>query len=147
METFGRRLARSRPPGRGLLVVELSGDLGAGKTTLARGFLHEAGVLRPVRSPTYTLVELYPLEDTTFLHLDLYRLEEPLELENLGLREWAQPGFLWLVEWPERGRGSLPQPDLCVTLRARPERHLIEVHARSAPGETWLARLEALEES
>jgi len=96
-EAFGAELARTRPSAERLLIMELSGDLGAGKTTLARGFLRECGVRGPVRSPTYTLVETYPIGGTTFVHLDLYRLSGPAELENLGLRgnagqESLQPG-------------------------------------------------------
>ncbi len=144
-EAFGAQLARARLDDDALKVVYLSGDLGAGKTTLARGFLRECGVRSRVRSPTYTLIESYPLGATTFLHLDLYRLREPSELENLGLRDWATAGFVWLVEWPERGTGRLPAADLAVTLSAQADRHVLDVDARSAAGRSWLARLEAVE--
>jgi tRNA threonylcarbamoyladenosine biosynthesis protein TsaE len=144
-EAFGARLARSRPRDGGLLVVELSGDLGAGKTTLVRGFLRESGVESPVRSPTYTLVEAYPAGTTTFLHLDLYRLREPSELDALGLRDWAAPGNVWLIEWPERGAGRLPAPDLSVRLTAQERSHLIEVIPCSAAGAGWLSALDAVE--
>ena len=73
-------------------MVYLQGELGSGKTTLARGFLQALGVTGPVRSPTYTLVELYPAAGITLVHADLYRLRDPAELESLGLREWAAPG-------------------------------------------------------
>ena len=69
-----------------------------------------------MRSPTYTLVELYPLHGLTVVHADLYRLRDPAELETLGLRDWAQPGHLWLIEWPERAAGHLPAPDLSLPL-------------------------------
>ena len=140
-EGFGARLARSRPAGRGLSVVYLTGDLGAGKTTLTRGFLRELGVTGPVRSPTYTLVEVYTLGLLTALHLDLYRLRDATELDNLGVREWARDGHLWLVEWPERGAERLPEADLVITLTAGDGGHDIDVVARSAPGATWLRRL------
>ncbi|HWG30804.1 MAG TPA: tRNA (adenosine(37)-N6)-threonylcarbamoyltransferase complex ATPase subunit type 1 TsaE [Steroidobacteraceae bacterium] len=140
-EAFGAELARTRPAVERLLVMELSGDLGAGKTTLARGFLRECGVRGPVRSPTYTLVETYPVSGMTFVHLDLYRLSGPAELENLGLRDWAGDGYTWLVEWPERAGGRLPAPDLSVRLTAQPRSHLIEATARSQTGTAWLAAL------
>ena len=81
-EDFGARLARSRLPAHGLSVIYLAGDLGAGKTTLTRGFLRELGVTGPVRSPTYTLVEIYTLRSVTALHLDLYRLSDAAELDR-----------------------------------------------------------------
>ena len=70
----------------------------------------------PVKSPTYTLVEMYETPTVSIVHLDLYRLLDPEELEPLGLREFARPGYIWLIEWPDRGTGRLPFPDLSVTL-------------------------------
>lgn len=137
-EALGAQLARARPAGAELQVIELSGDLGAGKTTLVRGFLRESGVQSAVRSPTYTLVEAYPVGATTFVHLDLYRLSEPSELANLGIRDWASAGHVWLVEWPERGAGLLPAADLAVELVAADHHHAIGVQARSAAGKAWL---------
>ena len=99
-------------------MVYLTGDLGAGKTTLTRGFLRSLGIVGAVRSPTYTLVEIYETSMLTALHLDLYRLADPAELDNLGLREWAGAGHVWLVEWPERGANKLPAADLVVKLTA-----------------------------
>jgi tRNA threonylcarbamoyladenosine biosynthesis protein TsaE len=141
-EDFGARLARARPDrDDALAVVYLTGDLGAGKTTLTRGFLRAQGVDGPVRSPTYTLVEIYETGHLTTLHLDLYRLHDPEELDNLGLREWATAGHLWLIEWPERGAQRLPGADLVLTLTAGAAGHDVEVAARTALGGSWLARL------
>ena len=141
-EGFGARLASTRPAGDNTLcVVYLAGDLGAGKTTLTRGLLRSLGVTGAVRSPTYTLVEIYELGALTALHLDLYRLSDPAELDNLGLREWASGGHLWLVEWPERGAGRLPGADLVVTLSAGDAGHEIEVAATTDLGARWLERL------
>jgi tRNA threonylcarbamoyladenosine biosynthesis protein TsaE len=122
-------------------VIYLAGELGAGKTTFARGFLRACGIEGAVRSPTYTLAEVYETPQTTIVHLDLYRLLDPSELDNLGVREWAKPNHVWLVEWPDRGQGRLPEPDLLVSLAAGEQEHGIEVTAHTSLGETWLARL------
>jgi tRNA threonylcarbamoyladenosine biosynthesis protein TsaE len=140
-EAFGGRLAATRPSVGNLSVVYLSGDLGAGKTTLARGFLRNCGVSGQVRSPTYTLLEVYETSAFTVIHIDLYRLRDAGELEALGLREWARDGYVWLVEWPEQGVGYLPEPDLSVALSARATSHEIEVTAGKPSGERWLREL------
>lgn len=141
-ESFGAQLASTRPTGDNTLcVIYLTGDLGAGKTTLTRGLLRSLGVTGAVRSPTYTLVESYELGAMTAVHLDLYRLTDAQELENLGLREWARGGHLWLIEWPERGAGHLPDADLVIRLSAEDDGHDIEVSAGSDTGARWLERL------
>jgi tRNA threonylcarbamoyladenosine biosynthesis protein TsaE len=122
-----------------MAVLYLQGNLGAGKTTLARGFLRACGVAGPVRSPTYTLLEIYEVPTVTVLHLDLYRLQQPDELESLGLREWARPGHVWLIEWPERGLGRLPPPDVSLSLAVAAVGHEIEATGHSVLGQQWLA--------
>ncbi len=112
-------------------VVYLYGDLGAGKTTLARGLLRAAGVGGTLRSPTYTLMEPYLAGGQAFLHLDLYRLVDPSEVENLGLRDYPVESTIWLVEWPERGQGFLPPADLSLHLRHAPSGR--ELAVESAP--------------
>jgi tRNA threonylcarbamoyladenosine biosynthesis protein TsaE len=97
-------------------VIYLHGDLGAGKTTLARGLLRAAGAEGTLRSPTYTLMEPYTAGGQSFLHLDLYRLADPAEVEQLGLRDYPVESTVWLVEWPEKGAGFLPPADLEVRL-------------------------------
>jgi tRNA threonylcarbamoyladenosine biosynthesis protein TsaE len=141
-EEFGARLARARPAGPELAVVFLTGDLGAGKTTLVRGFLQALGVGTTVRSPTYTLIEPYRASALTVVHADLYRLRDPHELEALGLRDWAQPRHLWLIEWPERGLGHLPGPDLTLSLTVSPGGHFITLATHSDLGVGWLEELE-----
>jgi tRNA threonylcarbamoyladenosine biosynthesis protein TsaE len=112
-EALGARLLGSPPaPGAACRVIELRGDLGTGKSTFARGVLRALGVTGPIKSPSYTLLESYELPAVQALHLDLYRLLDPNELEHLGLVDFHRPGFLWLVEWPERADGRLPAPDL-----------------------------------
>jgi tRNA threonylcarbamoyladenosine biosynthesis protein TsaE len=140
-ERLGAALAATVPPlSSGPAVVYLSGELGAGKTTLARGFLRERGVTDSVRSPTFTLLEPYELSDLVVVHMDLYRLRAPSELENLGARDRALPGHVWLIEWPERGSGYLPRPDLQIGLQVAPEGHPFCVRPCTPLGESWLAR-------
>ena len=140
-EDLGGQLSRLRPGADTLTVVYLEGELGAGKTTFARGFLNAAGVAGAVRSPTYTLLELHELEGLTLLHVDLYRLRDAAELESLGLRDWARPGCLWLIEWPERGGQRLPPPDLTLTFAVGAPAHDIHLRAASPLGQAWLSRL------
>jgi tRNA threonylcarbamoyladenosine biosynthesis protein TsaE len=142
-EELGGQLARARPPAadQSLAVLYLCGELGAGKTTFARGFLRALGVTEEVRSPTYTLLELYPAGELTAVHLDLYRVRDAAELEALGLREWARSAHLWLVEWPERGGSRLPPADLTLAFSVGEAGHDIAVDARSPLGESWLAQL------
>jgi tRNA threonylcarbamoyladenosine biosynthesis protein TsaE len=122
-------------------VLYLGGDLGTGKTTFARGFLEQLGVDTPVRSPTYTLLELYRPGMLTVLHLDLYRLHSPAELDELGLREWAQPRHVWLIEWPDKGAGRLPGADLHAGFSIVAGGHEVSLRAMSPLGDSWLARL------
>ncbi len=129
-------LAASQP---GPAVVYLRGDLGAGKSTLARAWLRSLGVTGTIRSPTYTLVERYPLGDSEALHLDLYRIGSGAELEFLGLDD-AQ-AWLWLVEWPERGEDGLPTPDLEIDLAISGSGREICLQGGSERGRTWLAAL------
>lgn len=125
---LGARLARAlRDAGRG--VVFLHGELGAGKTTLARGLLRAAGVEGTLRSPTYTLMEPYASAGQAFLHLDLYRLADPAEVEQLGLRDYPVESTIWLVEWPQRGAGHLPAADLHVYLEPAGEGRVARLEA------------------
>ena len=125
-------------PGRA--VVHLHGDLGAGKSTLARAWLRTLGVQGAIRSPTYTLVERHALADGgEALHLDLYRIGEAGELEFLGLDD--ADAALWLVEWPERGGRELPVADLHVSLAIDGTGRLATLAPGSAAGSAWLDRL------
>ena len=112
-EAAGARLARALSGG---MVVTLSGDLGAGKTTLVRGCLRALGWAGPVKSPSYPLVEHYPLSSLYFYHFDFYRFADPSEWETAGLADCFHRDAVCLVEWPERVAGRLPPPDLALTL-------------------------------
>ena len=141
-EDFGWQLACARPAGENdFAVLYLEGELGAGKTTFARGFLHGLGIKGSVRSPTYTILEPYSTGALTALHVDLYRLRNAGELETLGLRDWAREGCVWLIEWPERGAGRLPLPDLTLSFAVGTAGHDIDVRAGSGRGRTWLQEL------
>jgi tRNA threonylcarbamoyladenosine biosynthesis protein TsaE len=121
----------------------LAGDLGAGKTTFARGLLRELGVTGTVRSPTYSLIERHEAAGLEVIHGDLYRLEGPDALAGLGLDEFDRAGALWLIEWPERGAGALPPPDLWLEFAAEPDGNHLQARALSAAGTSWLARAAA----
>jgi len=124
-ERFGAQLCGRLPK---KCVVFLYGDLGAGKTTLVRGFLRGLGYLGPVKSPTYTLVESYSVNDKTIHHFDFYRLKDPEELEWMGIRDYFDHDALCFVEWPDHGMGFLPQPDCIITLSHAGESRLLEVN-------------------
>jgi tRNA threonylcarbamoyladenosine biosynthesis protein TsaE len=143
---FGKRLGAALGAVRGLarssgFALYLRGDLGTGKTTMVRGILQGLGFSGSVRSPTYTLIEPYELGDWTVLHLDLYRLADPEELEYLGLRDFAGERALILVEWPERGEGMLPAPDLTLELEHLARGRRLVLRSASEAGRRALAGL------
>ncbi|WP_411832435.1 tRNA (adenosine(37)-N6)-threonylcarbamoyltransferase complex ATPase subunit type 1 TsaE [Pseudoxanthomonas mexicana] len=137
-DALGHALAATRPP---QAVVHLRGDLGAGKSTLARALLRALGVQGAIRSPTYTLVERYPLADGEAWHLDLYRIGDAGELDFLGLDE--AEATLWLVEWPERGQGALPPADLAIEMAVEGQGRRARLLPASAAGHAWGGRLAA----
>jgi tRNA threonylcarbamoyladenosine biosynthesis protein TsaE len=123
-------------------VVFLVGELGAGKTTFTRGALRALGHAGSVKSPTYTLCEPYDLADEAQLcHLDLYRLSNPEELEFLGIRDYVASGAILLIEWPSKGEGWLPAPDLQVALQATDTGRQLEISALTADGQDLLSRM------
>jgi len=140
--------ARTISDGRGSTVVFLHGELGAGKSTCVRGLLRALGVDGLIRSPTYTLVEAYQPRGITCIHVDLYRLQGPVDVEELGLRDFLGADCLLLVEWPEKGGAALPPADIDLTLTysnlensgaaASRQAH---VRAPTARGRRWLEML------
>lgn len=125
-------------------VVTLSGELGAGKTTLVRGLIHALGHRGAVRSPTYTLVEPYELETGLILHLDLYRLAGTDDLAPLGIRESHGSGALMLVEWPERAQGALPPLDLAIRLAHHDAGRTVAADAFSPLGERCVQVIDSI---
>jgi len=113
MLDFGRRLAHCTPQN---CIIALQGPLGAGKTTLVRGFLRALDHKGIVKSPTYTLVEEYLETTIAVYHFDLYRLQSPLELEAIGIDDYFSKYAICIIEWPECGRGHLPQSDILIAI-------------------------------
>jgi tRNA threonylcarbamoyladenosine biosynthesis protein TsaE len=136
---LGRALAAGLEPG---MVVYLQGELGAGKTSLARGILRGFGYLGKVKSPTYTLVELYDLSRLYLYHFDFYRLEDPHGWIDAGFREYFNEQAICLVEWPEKAGDTLPEPDIDVRIEIPAHGRTVQVIARSAAGQRCLSALE-----
>ncbi|MBV8667397.1 MAG: tRNA (adenosine(37)-N6)-threonylcarbamoyltransferase complex ATPase subunit type 1 TsaE [Burkholderiaceae bacterium] len=139
---LGTSLARALDPG---LVMHLHGDLGAGKTTLTRALLHAAGYSGHVKSPTYTLAEPYALtvagKPMQIIHYDLYRMSSPDEFLEAGFREQFDGRNVCIVEWPERGEGVLPPPDIEIFLHVSGAGRDVKLQALSAKGNACLDRL------
>lgn len=137
-EQLGRRLHAAVAQSSQRWVVFLHGDLGAGKTTLVRGFMRGYGYEGAVKSPTFTLVEPYETPSYRVYHFDLYRLVEPDELEFVGLNDYLvpeqSPPAVVLIEWPERGLGALPDADIEINLSIAGKARCAHLVSGSAPG-------------
>lgn len=141
-EALGLALASTIPENSNELLLALSGELGAGKTTLARALLRALGVSGAVRSPTYTLVETYDVPRGRVLHFDLYRLASGEELELIGYRDLRAGTLLAMVEWPERGAGTLGPADLACQLAYEGPGRRAVLTPDTAAGHRWAAALE-----
>ena len=142
MRAFGARLLSVCDHGG---VITLSGELGTGKTTLVRGALQSQGIVSGVRSPTYTLIEYYPLQRFAVAHFDLYRLGDAEELEYLGYRDYLNPETLCLIEWPQRAAGYLSAVDLSIELDYDDAGRRLKLVAGSDWGAELIARLNEVE--
>ena len=122
--------------------IYLSGDLGAGKTTFSRGILRGLGFSGRVKSPTYTLVELYVVSKLNLYHFDFYRFGEPEEWQEAGFRDLFNETNICLVEWPEKAGELLPPPDLKITLKSTPtEGRDVKLEALTPQGRQMLSML------
>lgn len=137
MQALGQRISKITPD---TAVLFLYGNLGAGKTTFSRGFLRGKGFLGIVKSPTYTLVEPYTFSDGTIYHFDFYRLNEPDELHAMGIADYFANKAVCLIEWPEKGEGSLPSPDLSFYIEPEGAGRKVRMVAYSSVGMDILER-------
>lgn len=138
MLALGAALAKAITGGA---ILYLHGQLGAGKTTLVRGILRSMGYADKVKSPTYTIVEPYEMGNITVYHFDLYRLNTPNELEQIGMADYAGPGSICLIEWPEKGFPLLPAPDLACYIEMRTEGRALRLEAKTDRGDRILSQL------
>lgn len=123
------------------MAVYLSGDLGAGKTTLARGLLRGLGYRGKVKSPTFTLVEVYEISRLYLYHFDFYRFNDPRELGEAGFREYFNSDSVCLVEWPEKAAAGLPAADVKILMQIEGSGRRVEIFAETEAGKLCIERL------
>lgn len=138
MKALGARLIGACNQGG---VITLNGDLGTGKTTMVRGALESLGITSGVRSPTYTLVETYPLLPLSIAHFDLYRLSDPEELEYLGYRDYLKSDTLCFIEWPQRAEGYLAEAGLQIHIKYAGTCRQLSFKSGNAWGEHVITKL------
>lgn len=135
---FALKLAKYCPKDKRFIIF-LSGELGAGKTVFVRAFIKSFGYTDLIKSPTYTLVESYQIATHTIYHLDLYRLQAPLEILDMGLYDEFDQPATWLIEWPERAISFLPKPDLVFNFSSVGFTRQIQYNAETSHGHQVLA--------
>jgi len=135
---LGADFAQAIRPG---MVIYLSGDLGAGKTTLARGLLRGLGYLGRVKSPTFTLVEVYEISRLYLYHFDFYRFSNPRELGEAGFREYFNSDSVCLVEWPEKAAAGLAPADVKIVMQVAGSGRSVGIFAETEAGRLCLERL------
>jgi tRNA threonylcarbamoyladenosine biosynthesis protein TsaE len=141
---LGAEIARILHPG---LVIFLRGDLGAGKTTFARGIFRGLGYQEKVKSPTYNLIELYKISRLYLYHFDFYRFNDPAEWEDAGFREYFNADSICLVEWPQKAEGLLPPGDLTFLFHLSGTGRNVEISADTQAGRLCLKHWQTLRET
>lgn len=138
-QAIGKKVAEiCEPP----LIIYLSGELGAGKTTFAKGFIRALGYSERVKSPTFSLVETYLFKDLAVYHFDLYRIVDPVELEFIGIRDLsAEKDAICLIEWPKQGGKSTPPPDLILNFEHSGDYRILKMTPESAKGQLIMGKL------
>lgn len=121
--------------------IYLRGQLGAGKTELARALLRAVGITGRIKSPSYALLESYKVSSLYFYHIDFYRFSDSSEWQDAGFRELFRPDSVVLIEWPEKADGQLPAPDLVIDLSYEGEGRLARIKAETKRGAAWLTTL------
>ncbi len=138
---FGKALGQSIDSGA---TIFLEGTLGAGKTTTVRGVLSAFGYSGAVKSPTYTLVEPYSIDERTIYHFDLYRLGEPEEMEYMGVRDYFSIDSICLIEWPQKALGYLPVADLVLRYTVEKQGRQLVLEAGTDLGENIVQNITTL---
>ena len=136
---LGAALAPGLQPG---MVIYLCGDLGSGKTTLARGILRALGVTESIKSPTFTLVEPYTISSLYLYHFDFYRLRYADEWVDAGFRDYFDPAAVCLIEWPEKAGAQLPAADMTIDLATAGDARKATLSADTEAGINCLRRLQ-----
>lgn len=140
-EQLAQALASSCPHG---MVVYLHGGLGAGKSTFARAFIHTLGFKGSIKSPTYSLLEAYRLDDgLEAVHMDLYRLADPEEVDYLALDEYEKSTLVMLIEWPEKGEAHIPPADIAIQFSTQADGRLLEFMPHTVEAKHWLSTINA----
>ena len=138
MELLGSKLASIAFTG---MQIHLSGDLGAGKTTLVRGFLRGLGYTGNVKSPTYTLVESYVLDKFTLYHFDFYRVKHPDEIEMIGFRDYRMDGAICLIEWPEMAGQIIGKPDILIRFAILSDGRSLKMNSDTNQGKLLISHI------
>ena len=138
MESLGKAMADSARAG---MQIHLSGELGAGKTTLVRGFLTGLGHQGKVKSPTYTLVEPYDFGTLSVYHFDFYRIKTPQEVELMGYREYPGADTICLIEWPEKAGDFIGDADIRIEIRHESEGRSVELSGLSQEGKSLINKI------
>lgn len=123
------------------LIIYLWGDLGAGKTTLTRGMLRGLGFHDKVKSPTYTIVEPYHINELDIYHFDLYRITHPSECDDMGMRDYFTANTICIVEWPQNAKGNLPQSDIDCRIEFLQDARTVTLIANTELGKAVLQKL------